>query len=108
MINVPQSISRLKKIISEYHFYLDEIPDTKIRIHIYKLVGENEDNFYFETSHFIKTSTQLSVNLSGRNFMSTEEMAVEQAINLFVDSINAAINQGYEPNKDWLIPNNDF
>lgn len=100
------SIFSLKKIIGEYSFRLNEIPDVEVKIKLYKY-ADNTDIF-FETSHYIHTPTQAGVYITSRNSARTEEIALEMAINTITNYYESAISDGYEPSIDWLQENESF
>ena len=102
------NVCSLKKEISKYSFYLKGLEDIKIKIRLFQYLDDNNNNIYFETSHFIHTPVQFDKYLTGRNSASTEELALDMAISTLTNFYNSAILEEYEPDKNWLISNDCY
>lgn len=103
-------ICSLKKEIAKYSFYLQRLEDIKIEIRLFQYMNDddNNDNIYFETSHFIHTPLQFDKYTTSINSAATEELALDRALSTIIDFYNSAISEGYEPNKNWLVPNSCY
>lgn len=106
MENYNNAVYSLTKEISKYSFYLKGLEDVKIEIRLFNyLDNNNNDNIYFETSHFIHSPVQFDKYVTSINFASTETLALDMAICTITNFYNSAVSEGYEPDKNWLVPN---
>lgn len=97
----------LTKTVGEYSFRLEDIPETKIKIRLFKYL-DNDNAVYFTTSHYIKTPTQFDAYRTSRNWEYTEEQALNRAIETITSYYQNAIDTGEIPEDSWLIPNTSF
>ncbi len=97
----------LAKVIGEYSFRLDELPETKIKIRLFRYL-DNPENVYFSTSHYIHTPTQFDAYRTSRNWEYSEEQALKRAIETITSYYQNAIDTGETPEYSWLVPNTMF
>lgn len=98
-------INKPVKLLSEYQFFLGDLPE-KIKIRLYKpLKGEGVT---FTQSHFINTPVQIDAYRTSRPWNDDESSALRQAIFGFTSNYKDAVNQGHSPETSWLEPNMDF
>lgn len=100
------NIFGLKKIIGEYDFKLNEIPDVSIKVKLYKL--NDSDEIYFKTSHFIHSPVQAGAYVTSRSSAVNEELALKRAIDTITSYYETAIRDGHEPSDAWLVKNESF
>ena len=93
------------RFVSEYRFYLKYIP-VSITIRLYEpALG---DGYFFKQSHLIHTPVQAGPYMTDHATGSSEEAAVQRALETFLSYYNGAIKEGYEPEESWLVPNKNF
>ena len=100
------------EIVREYRFHLGEI-ETKVRIRILKQLkcmdrNEQVGPFYFETSHYVKTPLEAAAYITDRIYASTEDEALEGAINTLSGHYKIAVEKGLQPDQSWLILNQRY
>ena len=96
-------VTDLLQVLGEYSFRLTEIPETEIKVKLYRYVGSSE--ICFETSHYIKTPEQCGAYMTNRNYAGSEEAALERAIHTITDFYRTAVENGNIPEPSWLEVN---
>jgi len=79
----------------------------EIRIKIYKSNLIKEHPYHAEVSHLVKTPLQFSPYCRD-GIYSSENKAINDAIDGIVDFLKDAISAGYDPKDEWLIKNKYF
>lgn len=99
-------VSEFSKIVGEYSFRLEQLSNIEIRIRI--KCNENNDGFFFQTSHFIKTPLQATAYRTSRDYGQTEQIAIQMALETITSFYNEAINEGLIPDESWLEENESY
>ncbi len=97
-------VTEPRRFLAEYNFHLGTL-STPITVQIY--LHLRTGNVVFEQSHFLK------VPKKGAYFTDAKhgEKQVENlriAKNTFTKFYREAVNEGYQPEEDWLVRNEDF
>jgi hypothetical protein len=98
------NIRQAKKLVSEYRFFLEDIP-IQIGIKIYKNITEF-DGYSFTQSHYLKTPLQGMAYRTNSTHSGSEEDCLRLALNTFLTFYNDAVRNNHAPSDDWLEPNN--
>ncbi|MBD3608977.1 MAG: hypothetical protein HUJ30_00345 [Gammaproteobacteria bacterium] len=86
-----------------HDFYYPEV-----KIKIYKSTVIEREQYHFEVSHHVHTPTQAAPYYPSHTSAQTEAEAISQAINTTTVFIKGALQEGHEPDDDWLVPNERF
>lgn len=80
----------------------------EIGIKIYRSAVIKGEPYQFSTSHYAHTPLQMSPYLTSRPWSSSEEEAISMALNTITSYVRAALDQGKEPEDNWLVPNQHY
>lgn len=94
-----------RRLLAEYKFNLGTL-STAIRIRLYKVLWSG--HIEFEQSHFLKTPILSGPYRSDATRGTDEADALRLAIRTLTTEYRRALNQGYEPQDDWLVDNAYF
>jgi hypothetical protein len=79
-----------------------------IKIKIYKSTVLEREPYHFEVSHNVHTPNQATPYYPSHTSAQTEAEAISQAISTTTTFLKGALNEGLEPDDDWLVPNDRF
>ncbi len=79
-----------------------------LKIKIYKSSVILNSDFHFEVSHYVHTPVQAAPYRTSRANYESEQLAIQQAIMTTTTFIYKAIEKGYEPSEEWMVPNESF
>ena len=82
----------------------------ELRIKVWRSEYPPSEPYSYELSHYAWTPEQAGPYRPGSRSNATEEGAIKSAVLAVATCLQAAIDQGHEPNepKDWLVPNENY
>ena len=97
-------ISEFSELVNEYTFKLTQIPESEMGIKVYK---DSEGYYHCTCNYEVKTPFHGSSYLPIHKSRSKTEL-MSNFIDVIHGLISEAIANGYEPDKSWLVKNEDY
>ena len=102
------SVVELSVLVRMLTFSFPRMEQPRVTVRIWYDRDQIDSPFRYETSHYCHTPLQAGPYISSAPWRSTEEDAIAAAVSSIGTMIASAIEQGYEPDPAWLVPNTSW